>query len=135
MLRAGWWCRWHLYNAGEGCRIWGREAGEERCISRTQRHHQHQTPPAVIQDMQNTREARETGGPKVTEEKYRIWNYIDFVVVCIRRIPPTAPAPSCSNAGHTEYMGRSSGRNTRNGRSHISKYRDCMPLADNLLGS
>ena len=40
MLRAG--CRWHLYNAGEGRRIWGREAGEERCISGTPGHHQQQ---------------------------------------------------------------------------------------------
>ena len=67
-MRAG--CRWHLYNAGEGRRIWGREAGgEERCISGTPSHHQ--TPAAVIQDMQNTREARNTGAPKVIEEKHR----------------------------------------------------------------
>ena len=130
-MRAG--CRWHLYNAGEGRRIWGREAGEERCISGTPSHH-HQTPAAVIQDMQNTREARETGGPKVTEEKYRKWDYIDFVVIGTWRTPPAA---NCSNydTKHAEYIGRSSRRNTRNGTSHIFKYRDCMPLADNLLGS
>ena len=35
-------------------------------------HHHHQTPPAVIQDMQNTREARNTGSPKVIKGKIRI---------------------------------------------------------------
>ena len=37
------------------------------------------TPPTVIQDMQNTREVRDTRSPKVTKEKHRKQDYIDLL--------------------------------------------------------
>ena len=59
-----------LIQCRRGRAVYGAERLERNDAS-ARHEHQHQTPPTVIQDMQNTGQARDTGGPKVIEEKYR----------------------------------------------------------------
>ena len=59
-----------LIQCRRGRAVYGAERLERNDAS-AGHEHQHQTPPTVIQDMQNKGEARDSGGPKVIEEKYR----------------------------------------------------------------